>query len=210
MRYLSTALISEGLSDDRFLPRLLARSLEELCLNEFDETVYVADVQPVRDRTGPAGIDDVVSMVDRSDGGFTIVFFHRDQGANADRVRNEWLEPLRKRWADRKEQLVAVVPVRETEAWLLADGQALRNALGVRWSDVEMGLPGSPRQVEQIADPKKVLNDVTRRVSRSVGDHLGQLGELVDLDRLQQVPAYRRWWDDTRQALVALGYRPGR
>jgi|GEM_PF-2920692 len=70
MRYLSTALISEGLSDDRFLPRLLARSLKELCLNEFDETVYVADVQPVRDRTGPAGIDDVVSMVDRSDGAF--------------------------------------------------------------------------------------------------------------------------------------------
>ncbi|MFY1655203.1 hypothetical protein ACN27J_30520 [Solwaraspora sp. WMMB762] len=70
MRYLSTALISEGLSDDRFLPRLLARSLEGLCLTEFDETVYVADVQPVRDRTGPAGIDDVVSMVDRSDGAF--------------------------------------------------------------------------------------------------------------------------------------------
>jgi len=210
MRYLSTALISEGLSDDRFLPRLLARSLEGLCLTEFDETVYVADVQPLRARSGPAGIDHVISLADRSDGAFTIVFFHRDQGANAERVHREWLEPLRKRWADRREQLVAVVPVRETEAWLLADGQALRNALGVRWSDVEMGLPGSPRQVEQIADPKKVLNEVMRRVSRSVGDHLGQLGERVDLDRLQQVPAYRRWWDDTRQALVALGYRPGR
>ncbi|MFY1633446.1 DUF4276 family protein [Solwaraspora sp. WMMB335] len=128
MRYLSTALISEGLSDDRFLPRLLARALEELCLIEFDETVYVSDVQPLRARSGPVGIDDVIGLVDRSDGGFTIIFFHRDQGANAERVRREWLDPLRKRWTDRREQLVAVVPVRETEAWLLADGQALRSA----------------------------------------------------------------------------------
>ncbi|WP_347404648.1 hypothetical protein [Solwaraspora sp. WMMD1047] len=101
------------------------------------------------------------------------------------------------------------MPVRETEAWLLADGQALRDALGVRWSDVDMGLPASPREVERIVDPKKLLNDVTGRVSRTVTDHFGQLGELVSLQRLDSVPAYRRWWDDTRDALESLGYRPG-
>ncbi|MDG4767321.1 DUF4276 family protein [Solwaraspora sp. WMMD406] len=210
MRYLSTALLSEGVSDDQFLPNLLGRALTELCEAEFIDQVEVANVQPLRDRPGPSTVDEAIAMVERNDGAFSMIFYHRDQGANPERVRKEWLEPLRKRWTDRREQLVAVVPVRETEAWLLADGQALRDALGVRWTDVEMGLPGSPRQVEQIADPKKVLNDVTRRVSRSVGDYLGQLGDYVDLDKLQQVPAYRRWWDDTREALTALGYRPGR
>lgn len=209
MRYLSTALLSEGVSDDQVLPNLLGRALTELCEAEAIE-VEVAEVQPLRNRPGPSSIDEAIAMVERNNGAFSIIFYHRDQGANPERVRKEWLEPLRQRWADRKEQLVAVVPVRETEAWLLADGQALRKALGIPWTDAEMGLPPNPRQVEQIADPKKVLNDVTRRVSRSVGDHLGRLGDYVDLGRLQQVPAYRRWWDDTRDALTALGYRPGR
>ncbi|MFV2020322.1 hypothetical protein [Micromonospora sp. LOL_023] len=158
MRYLSTALLSEGISDDQFLPNLLVRALTELCEAEFIDQVEVADVQPLRDRPGPSTVDEAIAMVERNDGAFSAVFYHRDQGANPDRVQKEWLDPLRKRWADRGEQLVAVVPVRETEA--------------------------------------------------SVGDYLGQLGDYVDLGRLQQVPAYRRWWADTRQALVALGYRP--
>nr|MDT0663059.1 DUF4276 family protein [Micromonospora sp. DSM 115978] len=209
MRYLSTALVSEGVTDDQFLPRLLSRALTELCLTEFDDSVEVAEVQPLRDHGGPSSIGQLLDIVEGNKGAFNLIFFHRDQGANPHRVREEWLEPLRKRWVGRTEQLVAVVPVRETEAWLLADGQALRDALGVRWSDADMGLPASPREVERVVDPKKLLNDVTGRVSRTVTDHFGQLGELVSLQRLDSVPAYRRWWDDTRNALESLGYRPG-
>lgn len=207
MRYLTSALVSEGPTDDQFLPRLLGRALTELCLTEFDESVEVADVQPLRDRKGPSSIADVIKLVDRNPASFLLVFFHHDQGANADRAWAEWLTPLREQWGDRAERLVTVVPVRETEAWLLADGEALRRALGVRWPDAEMGLPTRARDVENVADPKKVLNEVLHRVSRSIDDHYGQLGELVSLARLQGVPAYRQWWNDTRDALTALGYR---
>lgn len=207
MRYLTSALISEGVTDDRFLPVLLGRALTELCLTEFDEAVDVADVQILRNRCGPAPIDDVIKLVDRNAASFLLVFFHRDQGPSADRVEAEWLGPLRARWGDRNERLIPVVPVRETEAWLLADGDAIRNALGVRWTDTEMGLPRNAKDVERLADPKQVLNAVTGRVRRSVYDHFGQLGELVSLDRLASVPAYRRWWKDTHEALAALGFR---
>lgn len=206
MRYLSTALVSEGPSDDEFLPRLLGRALTELCLTEFDDPVEVADVLPLRAHSGPPTIDETIALVERNAGAFSVVFFHRDQGANAERVQDEWLDRLRQRWPF-KEPLVAVVPVRETEAWLLADGQALRDALGVRWSDEEMGLPPHPRQVEDVPDPKKTLENVIRQVRRPTNGHRGQLGELVSLDRLRLVPAFQRWWDDTRQALLALGYR---
>ncbi|GAB3800854.1 hypothetical protein GCM10027605_17180 [Micromonospora zhanjiangensis] len=101
-----------------------------------------------------------------------------------------------------------MIPVRETEAWLLADGEALRNTLGVRWSDADLGLPRRARDVEQISDPKKVLDQIMCRVSRPVRSHYGQLGELISLEKLREVPAYRRWWDDSRVALEALGFRP--
>ncbi|MDW3846465.1 DUF4276 family protein [Micromonospora sp. BRA006-A] len=207
MRYLTSALVSEGVTDDQFLPRLLARALTEICQVEFEDTVEVADVQPLRERRGPCSVADVVSLVEKNPASFSLVFFHHDQGANPERVAAEWLQPLRDLWGDRAEQLIAVVPVRETEAWLLADGDALRSALGVRWSDAEMGLPEQPRRVESIADPKKVLNNIMDRISRSTTDHFGQLGELVSLAKLDGVPAYRQWWSDTRDTLIRLGYR---
>ncbi|WP_433531847.1 DUF4276 family protein [Micromonospora sp. CA-263727] len=202
--------MSEGNSDDQFLPRLLGRTLTQLCLTEFEDAVDVADVQPLRGRSGPPSVADVVQLVDENRAAFSLVFFHRDQGSGADRVAREWIQPLRERWGDRAEQLVTLVPVRETEAWLLADGDALRSALGVpHWNDRSMGLPAQPASVERLPDPKRVLNDLMQRVSRSRRDHFVQLGELVSLDRLSEVPAFRRWWEETCDALVSLGYRRG-
>ncbi len=210
MRYLTSALVSEGNSDDQFLPRLLGRALAQLCLTEFEDAVDVADVQPLRDRTGPSSVADVVRLVEQNRANFSLIFFHRDQGADAGRVEREWIQPLRDLWGYRPEQLVTLVPVRETEAWLLADGDALRSALGVPgWSDTSMGLPAQPAHVERLPDPKRVLSDLTRRVSRSRKDHFVQLGEIVSLERLHDVPAYRRWWNETREALVRLNYRRG-
>lgn len=192
MRYLTSALVSEGSTDDRFLPRLLGRAMTDLCLTNFANTVDVADVQPLRARRGPSSVDEVLDLVDRNAASFLLIFFHRDCGPNADRVEQQWLAPIRQRWGDRRERLVPVVPVRETEAWLLADGDALRNAFGVRsWSDADLGLPPRPRDVETIPEPKRVLNDIVARVSRSAHDHFEQLGEMVSLERLGQVPAYQ-------------------
>jgi hypothetical protein len=93
MRYLTSALISEGVTDDRFLPRLLGRALTELCVREFDEAVDVADAQPLRSRGGPHSIDEAIDLVDRNAASFLLIFFHRDQGPDADRVEREWLAP---------------------------------------------------------------------------------------------------------------------
>lgn len=108
MRYLTSALISEGVTDDRFLPRLLGRALTELCLTEFDEGVDVADVLPLRDAGGPVGIPRVLDLVDRNPGSFLLLFFHHDQGASAERVEREWLAPLREQWGGRDERLVPI------------------------------------------------------------------------------------------------------
>ncbi|HWH00903.1 MAG TPA: DUF4276 family protein [Pilimelia sp.] len=208
MRYLTSALISEGVSDDAFLPRLLTRALTELCAVEFGAPIDVADVQPLRRRGGPPTVDQAIDLVDAYPRSYLVVFFHRDQGGSADRVRREWLDPLRARWGDRAERLVAVVPVRETEAWLLADGDAIRRALGVpSWTDAQLGLPRSASDVERLPDPKKVVEALLGRVSRRPEHHLSQLGELVSLGRLSEVPAFTRWWSDTRDALLDLGFR---
>jgi hypothetical protein len=207
MRYLTSALISEGRSDDEFLPRLLTRALDDMCSSDFDDVVEVADVVVMRMRSGPPAVDSVIELVERQAGSFSLVFFHRDQGANPERVKREWIDPLRRTWGSRTERLITVVPVRETEAWLLADGAALRRALGVRWPNDVLGVPGTPRLVEKISDPKAVLSELGDRVRRPIDSYFARLGELVSLDVLADVPAFRSWQEETRDALAASGYK---
>ncbi|SFN05057.1 MULTISPECIES: DUF4276 family protein [Actinomadura] len=99
--------------------------------------------------------------------------------------------------------VVPLVPVRETEAWLLADRKVWA---GLRGSDIS-GLPERPRDVEKILDPKPVL-DAVRPGSgrRSRVDYFDYIGQNVDLDVLAQIPAYAAWVAETDEALKGLGY----
>lgn len=83
MRYLNTALISEGSTDDRFLPRLLGRALDDLCARDFQDTVEIPDVTVLRDRSGPPPVDAIMTMVEQNTGSFYLVFVHRDQAPTA-------------------------------------------------------------------------------------------------------------------------------
>lgn len=207
MRYLAAGLVTEGSTDDRFLRPLLTRALEDLCAREFEEQVEVSEVQVLRARPGPPAVPEIVKLADEQKDSFLLVFVHRDQGASSERVRREWVEPLHAAWGERAERLVMVVPVRETEAWMLADGNALRAVMRVTWPDNQMGVPVSPRRVEEVADPKQLLNRLSERVSRTFDAYLERLGEEVSIDVLSRVPAFQQWWNDTRSALAGAGFR---
>lgn len=208
MRYLASGLVAEGATDDRFLRPLLTRALEELCSREFDEQVDVSEVQVLRGRGGPPAVAEIVRLADEQRDSFLLLFVHRDQGANPGRVRSEWIEPLRAAWGDRAQRLVMAVPVRETEAWMLADGDALRAVMRVRWPNNQLGVPAAPRRVEELSDPKQVLDRLGERISRSFHAYYERLGEEVSIDALSEVPAFRQWWNDTRSALTGAGFRP--
>ena len=99
--------------------------------------------------------------------------------------------------------VIPLVPVRETEAWLLADRAVWA---GLRGSDTS-GLPARPRDVEKIGDPKPVLDVVRPRGGRRLrADYFDYIGQNVDLDVLAQIPAYADWVGETEEALKGLGY----
>jgi hypothetical protein len=105
-----------------------------------------------------------------------------------------------------------VVPVRETEAWTLADGDALRGAFGTTLGDTSLGLPYPPHKVESIRDPREVLHEALLRVvgrphrRRRPAQFLEAIGIRVGLQQLRRVPAFARLDDDLRDALHRLGY----
>jgi hypothetical protein len=99
---------------------------------------------------------------------------------------------------------VPVIPIRETEAWALADPQALCTVLGL--TKLRDPWPERLRSPEDIPEPKERLKELVAEIRgrrRSV-QPMSQLGETVSLDALDRLPAFRATRDAFRDALGAI------
>lgn len=105
---------------------------------------------------------------------------------------------------------VCVVPVRMQEAWLLCDEAAIRRAAGNPNGAVSLDMP-KPRTVEQLPDPKEVLNGLLRIASESTGRRLKQFNVshsssqvsqyIEDFSLLRAIRAFRLLEDEVRMAI---------
>lgn len=215
MRYLGLALFAEGRTDHSFLVPLLRRLTDEVCRRRVTEPVEVSNVLSLTSRSPSSEesrVDRILEAARLAWPQWHILFVHADANGDAKRSRSERVEPglraLRQQFEDHQGFGVGVVPVRMTEAWLLADGDALRGALGFKLTDEELGVPVSPKDVESFSDPKSVFTSACRQHRRSRGPHptvyLPRLGETASLEILAEVPAFRRLQDDLVEALRDL------
>jgi hypothetical protein len=110
---------------------------------------------------------------------------------------------------------VGVVPVQETEAWLLLDEQAIRRVVGKPRGTVNLALPAAKR-VEDVARPKEVLQQALiyaaqvkgRRLDslrQDFSDHRRMLLLNLRIDGPQsQLPSWQRMREDITMALKLL------
>lgn len=110
-------------------------------------------------------------------------------------------------------QTVPVVPIRMTEAWLLHDVNAIREAAGNPNGTDELDLP-SLETMEQVPDPKEVLYtalrnacglNIRRRATLDVFQRTHRVAELItDFAALYRLSAFVAFQDDLRRALVLM------
>jgi hypothetical protein len=139
-----------------------------------------------------------------------VVFVHRDaEGQTASLRRQEIREAL----AEAAVPHIPVVPVRMTEAWLLANELAIRSAAGNPNGREELNLPEAER-LEDLPDPKRVLHEALtkasglnwRRVSRfPVAQRVHLIPNYIDdYSRLQVLPAFRALQKDIRKLVQSV------
>ncbi len=217
MRYLGLALYAEGTSDYSFLAPLLHRACEDLCLQLVRELVEVGPVVALtepRDAKGRSRDRRISAAAKKQLGAWDILFVHADGGGDPDKARRERVAPALERLRDEygeRGRGVAVVPVRELEAWALVDGDALREALGTSLSDADLGLP-RPDLAERESDPKGRLAQAflasgIRRPARGSGEdpYLAMIAEQVSLEALRKLSAFGALEEDLKRALEGLG-----
>lgn len=218
-RYLGLALYAEGPTDERFLSPLLLRLCADICNRfsrhpvEFNDEMLILRHGA---KLGGAPRDErIVAAARQAMGAWSILFVHADADGDPVRARRERAQPAIDRLGEAfpgQGQGVAVVPIQESEAWAICDGDAIRAVFGSTLADRDLGLPANAKAVERLADPKQSLSGafvashagVRRRASRSVSDTLGALGEQVSLDRLRELSAFQSLEAELRQALTAL------
>lgn len=138
-----------------------------------------------------------------------LLFVHRD----AERVRHEFRTAEIKRALDAAGvdmASVCVVPVRMTEAWLLIDEAAIREAAGRPRGRAALNLP-QLRRLEDHANPKASLHQALRDASELRGRRLHdfpvtqrvrRVAELIgDYAALRELSAFRALEQDVRVAL---------
>ncbi|MFI5754027.1 hypothetical protein [Streptomyces sp. NPDC051569] len=194
-RYLTIGPLTEGPEDEIFLGVVAVRQLKALAARH-PEPFDVAD-SPLRGSYSTARAAHERICADAADlaQDCDLLLIHNDHRElnKIEKIRQDVALPPHCR-------IVGVVPVRETEAWLLADGPLLASLPGA----VAGLIPSTGREAEKVSDPKALLSrilpsDDTRELAEF-------LGERVDLDLLRTLPAYQQWCAELTAALKELHF----
>jgi len=128
-----------------------------------------------------------------------VLFVHRDAEKDAIEDRGREIEEKLSSLPQLPVPVIKVIPVRMTEAWLLFDESAIRNAASNPNGKVILELP-NPHSVEDIADPKLVLHDALKKASQLPRSRLKKfnphrrihrISELIDdFSPLRTLPAF--------------------
>lgn len=208
MIFVCAGLYAEGPSDYAFLLALLDRLVPEIGHQVLGPSCYVHDSVGI-DAPGLASREErIAAAIDESWGACTLFVVHGDGAGDPESARRDRIAPGLSRAQLAHPELAAAgcVPVRETEAWMLADPEAFCRAFDVR------EVPEVPRDPEAVTDPKRVLNEILARLGarpgRRSGAYYGLLGREVRFDGLRRLPAFRRFEADLRAAVQALEGTP--
>ena len=216
MRYLSLALFAEGESDHGFLQGVLFRLTFETA-NRLSESAVEISESFTRGRPYVGG-ESRVQRIERAFGGalststINLLFIHADGDSDAPAALRERIEPcisyIQMRFPTVEFECVPVIPVRASEAWALADPNAVIAEFGTKKSAPELGIDFQQGALEKLQDPKMVLkriHDIVGGRRRKKG-HLipAGLGNRIELNSLRSLPAFRRLESELESSLRRL------
>lgn len=211
------AFATEGSTDIRFLESVIKRTFEELafeCIQELEifDPIHIPKV------TGSIEEKALDYARQALDTGASVLCIHIDADDRTDKKAFEYLispafEAIKKAETELCKNLVAIVPVQMTEAWMLADKELLKRQLCTNKNDEELGINKKP---EEFSDPKDIIesairvagNQKTQRRRRelTIGELYQPIGQQIELNKLNSLPSYQKFKEAVRNIFNKLGY----
>ncbi|MEI8324642.1 MAG: hypothetical protein WCH44_04630 [Betaproteobacteria bacterium] len=202
MRRITATLVADGSSDRLLVP------LIELLFEAHTDLAYqvkcAEDLPPISHGLG-ARIDSALELFPCD-----FLFVHRDAESVEAAVRRQEIETS---WQDSQKSaiLICLVPVRMTEAWLVANEEPIRAAVGNPNGKDPLKLP-AVRDIESLPDPKAILfaalkaatgRNASRKRRFNPHQFRHRVSELtVDLEPLRKLSSFRHLEAQVRMHLA--------
>lgn len=213
MKYIGWAVLYEGASDAAYFDVLIHRVMEDIV---FRGTKFpsIPTAPSIRLRRGSA--DSFATEACAAQEAFHLVFVHADTGGRAQEANlgartTAYQDALTQCCDWPAERCVIVTPRHETEAWVLADPEAVCGALGYRGAPEAIGLPATAAEAERLVDPKVAIEQAigaVRRGRRGSGDAsqiFAAVAQRQALDRLRGSDSFRQFEAKLQEGLEHLG-----
>jgi predicted CopG family antitoxin len=218
MRQLLVGFATEGNTDSRFLESVIFRALEWIVFTEYSGQIEVLPLVSFDKEKGTFS-EVVMKYAQKAyETGVMVLCIHVD--ADADTDEHVFINKINPAFEEVVKQvndiycknLVALVPVRMTEAWMLADKELLKRQLGVNSRDADLGIHRKP---EQYADPKEAIRNAIRiafedsprrRDNLDIADLYTPIGQSIDLEKLRKLSSFSKFEDAIREALRKINY----
>lgn len=204
MKRVTATLVTDGSSDKLLVP------LIELLFSTHTELAYqvnCAERLPPVSSGLKARIDSALELFPCD-----FLFVHRDAEGVAATVRQQEIEAS---WLGSQQTatLICVVPVRMTEAWLVANEKPIRLAVGNPNGSESLGLP-AVKNIESLPDPKEILFaalkaasgiSATRKRRFNPHQYRHRVSELTDdLEPLRKLESFRHLEAQVQRHLAKL------
>lgn len=194
------ALVADGGTDRMLVPII------QWAIHRLDPEVEILEPE-FRKRAGSVG-----DFLAEFSSGSMLAFVHRDAETESVDQRLAEFEGVS------GNDIVPVIPVRMSEAWLLINAQAIASAAGQ--PDAQVSLPRLA-DLESIADPKRVLGDLLYEAAgsptgrRAKQFHRDQISRRVSVARhisdfspLENLSAFRRFQEALEERYPYLESSP--
>ena len=207
------ALATEGSSDHRFLPNIIQRTFERVAFDDEQEIEIFDPIclpqisgENIREKAKKYAIQAVEK-------GAMVLCFHAD--ADDKDVFKERINPafnaIKSDKGDLCKNLVAIVPIQMTEAWMLADKELLKKQLCTDKSDSELAIDKHP---ESFRNPKETIKNainkaregITKRYRNKlkIDDLYSPLGTKIPLSKLESLSSYKKFEKAVRDIFPQL------
>jgi hypothetical protein len=218
MIQLFVGLMAEGSTDYRFLKPIIESTLIKIA-HECTGDVTI-DVLNINYNKSGSFRDYVLSAAKSglTEYGIMILVVHADaDNLSSDNTYRYKIKPAFELISKVEDavcrNIVPIVPVFETESWLLADKDVFKRVIGTKKSDFELGIDGNP---ELMSRPKEKIENAIRigrlempkkmREKIKIDDLYSIIGESLKTDKLIAYKSYKDFELNLRKELIELNY----
>lgn len=218
-RQLYIGYIGEGNTDKEFLPQIIDKSFTAVAFDCHTD-ISIGEIIKL-DVPKDSFVEMMVEASKKAnEKSIMILCIHADADKKSlDKVMEHKFSPLYQKLEvlDEKtycKNIVAVIPITETESWMLADKKLFKERINAKdKTDKELELEKRP---EDYRDPKaKIEKAITlaqqnktkrRRHDLSISDLYGELGDSIEIEKLRELSSYREFEENVRNAFIKIGY----